>query len=284
MTPIKKPTWITWAAIAGTITLIGVVLGALNDAFDLRDRVIIDSTPSLIPITSKTIVFQPSPILPTFTPFLSTPTTTYTPSPFPSETSVPAAFPFTTILENCPDISKRLGTQKTFEPFPDPYVAYQEFEGVGLKKGVMIYRANAEKDSAIAALFPDGTWKTYPDLWLQGMPEYSTEQTPPDGYYRPVHGFEFAWLDIQNSEPSGLRLNWATMCEISGDSVAWRFNEGRIFQLVSFRHFTYFDPASSCSEKDSIDRIGTTYVLFYSPGNSENTGNWLDITYCRNPQ
>lgn len=280
----KLPITIRAACLTAVFTLVGALIAGV---FQLWAALLARPTPTTstsVPSLAGATSALPASMASTFAPIEGDPTSTMTPSPFPSATTVPEAISFEAMLTNCPDIRKRLGPTKTNDPNADQNIAYQEFEGNGSQKGVMIYRASAEKDSAISVLFPDGTWLTYPDKWKWEMPHYSTEQNPPAGYFRPVHGFEFVWLEIQANELAHRKLNWATTCEIAGDSMMWRFNEGRLFQFVSWIDFTYYPDATICPQADMFDHIGQTYVLFYSPGTEENTGTWLDITSCKDPQ
>lgn len=216
----------------------------------------------------------------------STPTITSAspplPTPPPTNNSVSTNMSLVNMLNNCPDIRQRLGREKAPIPVPDYDIAYQEYVGVNLNKGVVIYRtAQLIESVRFIAMLPDGTWAMYPDLWDEGMPSTATPLAPPDGLYRPIRGFEFVWLEVQNNTAVSQHLGWATTCEFAGDGIIWSFNEGWLFQIS---HFKGFSPTTQdCREEDITPLIGKTYTFFYTPGSSQDSGTWEDITYCQTP-
>lgn len=279
--PWRFPKYRPWALTSLVITPLSLLclLGYLGVTGILLEPPPESATETTLPTKSSTAQTEfPSQ---ESTQDLTTMTSAPSQIPWPTDTPVPAAISLELMLKNCPSVSEKLGIRKTHKPGIDQFVAYQEFTGNPTSKGVMIYRSSAERSTAIIVLFPDGTWSTYPDLWQEGMPLATATYSPPDGFYVPVHGFELAWLEIQESEATNRRLNWASTCEIAADSVVWGFNEGKLFQLTHFIHFTTY-PSAGCDPEDITSHIGQTYVLYYSPGSEEDTGVWEDITYCKN--
>jgi len=97
------------------------------------------------------------------------------------------------------------------------FMAEQTFE-----HGHMLWH---EVDQAIFVFSDDGTWRSYPDQWREGMQEHSCEGSPPDSLLQPKRGFGLVWCE-QNGVKGG--LGWATD-EEGGDISAWQvFEHGQM--------------------------------------------------------
>lgn len=158
----------------------------------------------------------PTPV-PTLTP---TPWPTLTPQPMPSPTAVAQTEPqcprapdprFQALWTGERDL--RFGLRCPIQELRGGLVAEQAFE-----RGHMLWR---EADRTIFVFFNDGKWRSYPDRWQEGMPEYSCEASPPAGLVRPKRGFGLVWCKELGVKEG---LGWATEDE-RGYSSEWQIFE-----------------------------------------------------------
>lgn len=156
------------------------------------------------------------------------PTPTYTATPWPTLTPQPKPSPTATVAaevtcEQAPgrrfdkywsdDTSLRLGLGCPGEGMQSGFMAEQAFE-----RGHMIWR---EADRTIFVLYNDGVWRSFPDRWQEGMPEYSCEAVPPGSLLQPKRGFGLVWCAEKGVKEG---LGWAT------DDERSYTNEWQVFE------------------------------------------------------
>ncbi|MBN2305626.1 MAG: hypothetical protein JXQ72_14175 [Anaerolineae bacterium] len=112
--------------------------------------------------------------------------------------------------------------------------AYQSYQN-----GVMIWVSSlgAQPQSAIYALFNNGTYQRYNDTWIDGTDPVGGGAVPPDGLLEPVRGFGKVWRDHSTVRDG---LGWATSGESGGGGQILLFERG---------------------EMVSVSQAGQTYIL-----------------------
>ncbi len=103
--------------------------------------------------------------------------------------------------------------------------AYQPFQN-----GVMIWISSlgAQPQSAIYALYNNGTYQRFNDTFTEGVDSASSGAVPPDGLLEPVRGFGKVWR-----ENPGVRdtLGWATSGEAGGTGQVLMFERGEMVNV-----------------------------------------------------
>jgi hypothetical protein len=156
------------------------------------------------------------------------PTPTYTPTPWPTLAPQPKPSPTATVAaevtcEQAPgrrfdrhwsdDTSLRLGLGCPVQGMQSGFMAEQAFE-----RGHLIWQ---EADRTIFVLYNDGVWRSFPDRWQEGMPEYSCDAVPPGSLLQPKRGFGLVWCSEKGVKEG---LGWAT------DDERGYTNEWQVFE------------------------------------------------------
>jgi YVTN family beta-propeller protein len=160
------------------------------------------------------------------------PAPTNTPTPWPTLTPEPQPTPTMAVVvepscQRLPgprfdvywsgDISLRLGLGCPAEEIQSGFMAEQAFE-----RGHMLWR---EADRTIFVLFNDAVWRSFPDLWHEGISDYSCKATPPGNLLQPKRGFGLVWCNEKGVKEG---LGWAAD-EERGCSNAWQqFERGEM--------------------------------------------------------
>jgi hypothetical protein len=142
----------------------------------------------------------------------------------------PAQGVFGAIIQNDPDIAGAIGCPLSGAASAVSS-AYQSFQN-----GVMIWVASqgTQPQSAIYALYNDGTYQRFNDTWTEGEPQ-SGGATPPDGLLEPVRGFGKVWRDNPTARNT---LGWATAPEAGGTAQIQLFERG-VMMTVTQTSQTY---------------------------------------------
>lgn len=192
--------------------------------------VVVTSSPTPSPLppteTPSPAASPPSPNTPTPIPTLTIPPSPTprpsTPTPIPSPTRLPASpTPLATVCAlpvNSLFTSKwqaNLGCPTT--NLRDISMAQETFV-----KGRMFWRQDNDR---IYAVYNNGTWASYADIWAESNPTFScgTQQTPPT----PQRGFGKIWCAnsaVQQGLGNATDLEWATYGEIQEfvNGMIWR--------------------------------------------------------------
>lgn len=259
-------------AVVAVITLILAIIGIM--ATDRNSRVVDDEPspqftgepttgaliqnpsetpgPTSIPSPSPTSIETPEPTV-TLTP-------THVFSPTPTYTSTPYVLDFILVESPVPEdfsielrdhrLAQLLGLANTEAAVHEDLGAYLE-----LQYGVMFWLGIFTPEQRIFVLFPDGTYRIYPDTW-DGK---ALNLTVPDGFYAPVNGFGQLWRD---NDMVRERLGYPTMCEVAVNMTFQTFSRGMLLRMYDQYHFTSFD----CQVASNY--IGKTYALFNEGGNA----------------
>jgi len=163
------------------------------------------------------------------------PTPSHTPTPWPTLTPHPVPSPTVAVAAelSCKRVPGprfdaywagnarlRLGLDCPVEELQKGFLAEQTFE-----RGHMVWR---EADRTIFVFYNDGVWRSFPDRWREGMPEYSCEASPPGGLLQPKRGFGLVWCAERGVKEG---LGWAT-AEEQGYTNEWQvFEHGQMIML-----------------------------------------------------
>lgn len=103
--------------------------------------------------------------------------------------------------------------------------AYQPFQN-----GVMFWVSSlgAQPQSAIYALFNNGTYQRFNDTFTEGVDPASSGAVPPQGYLEPVRGFGKVWRDSSLVRDT---LGWATTGEAGGSAQVLMFERGEMVSV-----------------------------------------------------
>ena len=182
-----------------------------------------DVPPTAVPPTPRPPT--PTRVPPTPRPPTAVPPTRIPPTPTSASCSIAVHSSFSSTWQG---VSSALGcptgnaktTWSAIEPF---------------QHGYMLWRQDSDQ---IYAIYSNGTWRHYNDLWHEGEPEYScgTAQTPPT----PKRGFGKIWCTYGAVQQG---LGSATSGEGGEDSFLQSFSNGTIWQN-SFGRFVLFNDGS----------------------------------------
>lgn len=131
---------------------------------------------------------------------------------------------FATIIQNDANLQAALGCplSSVSSVISSAYQPYQN--------GLMIWVSalGIQPQTAIYALYNNGTYQRYNDTWREGD-LVSGGETPPGGLLEPVRGFGKIWR-----ESPGVRegLGWATSGEIGGSATIQLFERGEMIAVV----------------------------------------------------
>jgi hypothetical protein len=124
--------------------------------------------------------------------------------------------------------------------------AVQEFQ-----YGFMAWVPGSADNGQIYIFYVNGTYKRFPDTWIDGTDPVSGGETPPEAnLLEPVRGFGKVWRENQEVRTA---LGWATAAERTATITSLNFERG---------HMHY------------IDVRGSTYILVQSAIDS---GTWRQI-------
>ncbi len=131
---------------------------------------------------------------------------------------------FGAVYQSDPNLAAALGCP--IAPAPSSVAsAYQPFQN-----GVMIWVASLGvlPQSAIYALYNNGTYQRFNDTWQEGVDPVSGGAQPPAGLVEPVRGFGKVWR-----ENSGVRdaLGWGTAGEAGGSAQVLAFERGEMINV-----------------------------------------------------
>jgi hypothetical protein len=104
--------------------------------------------------------------------------------------------------------------------------AYQPFQN-----GFMVWVSSlgAQPQSAIYAIYNNGTYQRFNDTWTEGVDPASGGASPPSpGLLEPVRGFGKVWRE--NPTVSGT-LGWATSGESGGGAQVLMFERGEMINI-----------------------------------------------------
>lgn len=112
--------------------------------------------------------------------------------------------------------------------------AYQPFQN-----GVMFWVSSlgVQPQSAIYALFNNGTYQRYNDTWVEGVDPNSSGAIPPEGLLEPVRGFGKVWRENGSVRDT---IGWAITGESGGSAQVLLFERGEMI---------------------SVSQAGQTYIL-----------------------
>lgn len=99
-------------------------------------------------------------------------------------------------------------------------VAFQPFE-----RGMMIWREDTRQ---IYALYHDGSWDIFPDIWAEPQPQSDPSLTPPEGRVQPVRGFGLVW---QQQPGVRERLGWGLHAEEGLAAPLQAFERGLLVRI-----------------------------------------------------
>jgi hypothetical protein len=117
--------------------------------------------------------------------------------------------------------------------------------------GFMVWVPDTSTNGLIYVFYVNGTYKRYPDTWVEGTDPESGGETPPQAnLLEPVRGFGKVWRDNQDVRTA---LGWATAAERSAQITSLNFERG---------HMHY------------IDIRGSTFILIQSALDS---GTWRQL-------
>jgi hypothetical protein len=100
--------------------------------------------------------------------------------------------------------------------------AYQPYQN-----GVMIWVSSlgAQPQSAIYALYNNGTYQRFNDTFQDGVDQVSGGVSPPPGFLEPVRGFGKVWREHSSVRDT---LGWATTGESGGTAQVLMFERGEM--------------------------------------------------------
>lgn len=167
----------------------------------------------------------PTPPLPTLTPPPTTPLATPAPTLLAGCAFLPVTH-FGLLWRNTQEVRDLLGCPTA--PAVDFPAAEQTFD-----RGYMFWRGDS---LVIYVLTAEGVWSSYPDRWVAGDPEPTTEP-PPESHYAPVRGFGRLWRENRALRDA---LGWPNAPERALRGAAQPFERG--LMLLPDRQIIYVLP------------------------------------------